>query len=88
VARETRLTDRNGSRPRLAVSATRSTPGWCLGCLGFEVSTGSRLGLGLVGTVTVFYDLRSREEDRLLAARYPGASHDRAAVKRFVPGVC
>jgi protein-S-isoprenylcysteine O-methyltransferase Ste14 len=61
--------------------------GWCLGCLGFEVWAGSRVGVGLVGVLIVFYDLRSREEERLLAARYAGMSDYRVAVKRFVPGV-
>ena len=61
--------------------------GWCLGSLGLEVLAGSRLGGGVVGALMVFYDLKSREEDKLLAARYPCAGDYRAAVKRFIPGI-
>jgi hypothetical protein len=35
----------------------------------------------------VFYDLRSREADRLLAGRYENMSGYRVAVKPFVLGV-
>jgi protein-S-isoprenylcysteine O-methyltransferase Ste14 len=61
--------------------------GWCLGSLGFEVATGSRLGISAASALIVFYDLKSREEDRHLADRYPGAGRYGSDVKRFVPGV-
>ena len=61
--------------------------GWCLGSLGFEAVTGSRLGVSVAVALIVFYDLKAREEDRHLADRYPGAASYRADVKRFVPGV-
>jgi protein-S-isoprenylcysteine O-methyltransferase Ste14 len=61
--------------------------GWILGSLGLEVLSGSRLEVGVVGALMVFDDRIAREEDRLLADRYPGAADYRAAVERFIPGV-
>ena len=61
--------------------------GWCLGGLGFEILFGSWLGVGVVGGVAVFYDLKAREEEKLLDERYPDGASYRAAVDRFVPGV-
>ncbi|HSS11117.1 MAG TPA: methyltransferase [Acidimicrobiales bacterium] len=61
--------------------------GWCLGSLGLEVLAGSRLGVGVVGGLMVFYDLKAREEDRLLVERYSGGAGYRSAVNRFIPGV-
>jgi protein-S-isoprenylcysteine O-methyltransferase Ste14 len=61
--------------------------GWCLGSLGFEVFSGSRLGASLAAALIVFYDLKAREEDQHLAERYPGAASYRAHVKRLVPRV-
>jgi protein-S-isoprenylcysteine O-methyltransferase Ste14 len=61
--------------------------GWCLGGLGFEILFGSRLGLGVVGGVALFYDLKAREEEKLLDQQYPDGARYRAAVDRFIPGV-
>jgi protein-S-isoprenylcysteine O-methyltransferase Ste14 len=61
--------------------------GWLLGSLGFEVAVGSPLGVGLAGTLVVFYDLKSREEDRQLRVRFTEAAGYQASVKRFIPRV-
>ena len=61
--------------------------GWCLGALGFEILLGSRLGVAVVGGLAVFYDLKAREEEKLLDRRYPDGASYRAEVARFVPGV-
>jgi protein-S-isoprenylcysteine O-methyltransferase Ste14 len=61
--------------------------GWCLGGLGLEILAGSRLGVGAVAALAVFYDVKSREEDKLLVRRYPDADGYIVSVKRFVPRV-
>jgi protein-S-isoprenylcysteine O-methyltransferase Ste14 len=61
--------------------------GWLLGSLGFEIAVGSPLGLGLAATLVVFYDVKSREEDRQLRARFAEAAGYQASVKRFIPRV-
>lgn len=61
--------------------------GWCLGALGAELLAGSMLGVGVALAVMVFYDLRSREEERLLVDRYPHYVAYKRHAKRFIPGV-
>jgi protein-S-isoprenylcysteine O-methyltransferase Ste14 len=61
--------------------------GWCLGALGFELLTGSLLGVGFALALVVYYDLRAREEERLLRARYPAYVAYQRRAKRFIPGL-
>jgi protein-S-isoprenylcysteine O-methyltransferase Ste14 len=59
--------------------------GWCVAALGAALLTGSPIGIGLAGVLAVFYDLRSREEERLLAQRYPSYSVYAQHTSKFVP---
>jgi protein-S-isoprenylcysteine O-methyltransferase Ste14 len=61
--------------------------GWCLGSLGLEILAGSRLGVGAVAALVLFYDVKSREEDKLLVRRYLDADDYVLSVKRLVPRV-
>jgi protein-S-isoprenylcysteine O-methyltransferase Ste14 len=61
--------------------------GWCLSGLGFEVLTGSRVGIGVAGGLIAFYDIRARQEDKLLTDQYSGAADYCRTVARLVPGV-
>lgn len=61
--------------------------GWCLAALGLALILGSLLGVGVAIAAVVYYDLRTREEDRLLLKRYPDYDAYRRRVKRFVPRV-
>jgi protein-S-isoprenylcysteine O-methyltransferase Ste14 len=45
------------------------------------------LGVGVALAVVGFYDLRSREEERLLVERYPDYAAYQRHTKRFLPGV-
>lgn len=60
--------------------------GWCLGALGGTLLTGSWLGTGVSAALMVFYDLKAREEERLLAERYPEYRAYTRQTSRFVPG--
>lgn len=62
--------------------------GWCLGAFGFALIFGSVLGIGVAVALVVFYDLRTREEEKFLMTRYPDYGAYRQRVKgRLVPGV-
>lgn len=61
--------------------------GWCLGAFGFALIFGSLLGVGVAVALLVFYDLRTREEEKFLLRQYPDYDAYRQRVKRFVPGV-
>lgn len=61
--------------------------GWCLGAFGFALIFGSVLGVGVGVALVVFYDLRTREEEKFLSQQYAGYDAYRARVKRFVPGI-
>jgi protein-S-isoprenylcysteine O-methyltransferase Ste14 len=57
------------------------------GALGGELLVGSILGVGVALALVVFYDRRSREEERFLADRYPNYAAYKRRAKRFIPGV-
>jgi protein-S-isoprenylcysteine O-methyltransferase Ste14 len=61
--------------------------GWCLGALGGELLAGSIVGVGVALALVVFYDRRSREEERFLADRYPDYAAYKRRAERFIPGV-
>jgi len=61
--------------------------GWCLGAFGFALTFGSWLGVGVAVALVVFYDLRTREEEKFLLRQYDGYAAYRERVKRFVPGI-
>jgi protein-S-isoprenylcysteine O-methyltransferase Ste14 len=61
--------------------------GWYLGALGEALVSGSMLGLGIAAALAAFYDLRSREEERLLAERYGTYAAYLGSSSRFVPGI-
>ena len=62
--------------------------GWCLGAFGFALIFGSVLGVGVAVALVVFYDLRTREEEKFLLGQYPDYGPYRQRVKRrFLPGL-
>ena len=61
--------------------------GWIVGTLGWELLARSLLGLGVTVALLVFYDLKSREEDKWLVEKYIGYAAYKDKVKRFVPWV-
>ena len=61
--------------------------GWCLAAAGGALLTGSTLGRGVAAGLGAFYDLRSREEERLLAERYAAYATYSGSSRRFVPGL-
>ena len=61
--------------------------GWLLGAFGLALIFGSLLGLGIAIVLLVYYDLRTREEEKHLLQSYPGYRAYMARVRRFVPGV-
>jgi protein-S-isoprenylcysteine O-methyltransferase Ste14 len=56
-----------------------------LGALGSALVSGSLLGLAAAAVAAVFYDLRAREEERLLAERYPGYIAYGRSSRRLLP---
>ena len=61
--------------------------GWCLGSLGFALVFGSALGVAVAVGLVIFYDLRTRDEDKHLMLRYPDYAQYMVRVRRFVPGI-
>jgi protein-S-isoprenylcysteine O-methyltransferase Ste14 len=61
--------------------------GWCLGALGAALAAGSLPGLGVAVALAALYDLRARDEERLLAARYPAYAAYARRSSRLVPKV-
>ncbi len=61
--------------------------GWCLGSFGLALLTGSVLGVGVAVALVVFYDLRTREEEKFLLRQYPEYAAYKERVRRFVPGL-
>lgn len=56
--------------------------------LGLELSVGSLMGAGFVAAAFIYYDLRTREEERWLGAAYPGFDGYRRQVRgRLIPGL-
>jgi len=61
--------------------------GWILGVLGWALLWSSLFGLGVAAALFVFYDLKSREEERWLLQKYPRYAAYKSTVRRFIPGV-
>jgi protein-S-isoprenylcysteine O-methyltransferase Ste14 len=61
--------------------------GWSLSAVGGALLTGSTLGLCVAALGGAFYDLRSREEERLLAQRFAAYQAYARCSSRFIPGV-
>ena len=59
--------------------------GWILGTLGLELVACSSLGIGVAVALFVFYDFRTREEERWLVAKYPAYRAYVTTVNRFIP---
>ncbi len=61
--------------------------GLILGTLGWALLTESLLGILLVVVLFVFFDLKSRREERWLAETYPDYGNYKKQVKKLIPGV-
>ena len=61
--------------------------GLIAGCLGWALVHNSLLALLLAAGVFVFFDVKSRREERAMAARYPAYGAYQARVRRFSPFV-
>ena len=61
--------------------------GWILGTFGLALLTRSSVGVGVAVALFVFYDFKSREEEKWLVKKYPGYPAYVNAVKRFIPFV-
>src|SRR5262245_14514604 len=61
--------------------------GWILGTFGLALLTRSSVGVGVTVALFVFYDFKSRAEEKWLVKTYPGYSAYIIAVKRFIPFV-
>lgn len=53
--------------------------------LGLALATGSLMRLVIVAILLVFFDLKSRSEERWLQERYPEYDHYRTKVKKLIP---
>lgn len=61
--------------------------GWCLGAFGFALIFGSLLGVGVAVALFVYYDLRTREEEKHLLVQYSGyEEYTRRVRGRLFPG--
>ena len=61
--------------------------GWTGIALGWGMLTGSPLAVGVALATAVYYDRRSRVEERALVAAYPDYAVYRGGVKRLIPGL-
>ena len=61
--------------------------GWIIGTIGWELLVRSLFGIGVGIVLLIFYDFKSREEERGLLKRYTGYAAYRGRVKRFIPWV-
>lgn len=59
--------------------------GIALGAIGWSLWWGSLPALALALLLVVWFDLKSRREERWLVAKYPGYEAYRARVKKLVP---
>jgi protein-S-isoprenylcysteine O-methyltransferase Ste14 len=61
--------------------------GLILGTLGWSVWNANLLGVGLAALLFVFFDLKSRREERWLMEAYPDYAQYRRRVKKLIPFV-
>jgi len=61
--------------------------GWILATLGLELAADSPSGVAVAVALFVFFDLKSREEERWLVATYGDYPSYARRVKRFIPFV-
>ena len=61
--------------------------GIVIGGFGWALVTASPMTLGLAVLATVFFDLKSRREERWLEDRFPGYPAYRARTRRLIPFV-
>jgi len=61
--------------------------GWIIATVGWALLFCSFLGIAVAVAIFIFYDLRSREEERWLDLQYPDYPAYRHNVKRFIPGI-
>ncbi len=59
--------------------------GLIIGALGWALLTNSLLALGLAVVLLLFFDIKSRREERQLLARFPGYADYRRRVRKFFP---
>ena len=61
--------------------------GLILGTLGWSLWNANLLGVGLAVLLFVFFDLKSRREERWLMEAYPGYAQYRCRVRKLIPFV-
>jgi protein-S-isoprenylcysteine O-methyltransferase Ste14 len=61
--------------------------GLIMGTLGWALWHANLLGIGLAILLFVFFDVKSRREERWLAEAYPGYADYRQRVKKLIPWV-
>ena len=61
--------------------------GLILGTLGLGIFRASPLGIGLAVILLVFFDLKSRREEKWLVEAYPGYVNYQKRVKKLIPWV-
>lgn len=61
--------------------------GWILGTLGGALLISSLLGIGVAIALFIFYDLKSREEEKWLNQKYVDYPAYQRQVKKFIPWV-
>ena len=59
--------------------------GLIIGALGWSLLTNSLLALGLAVVLLIFFDIKSRREERQLLARFPAYADYRRRVRKFFP---
>ncbi len=61
--------------------------GLILGTLGWALFRANVLGVGLALVLFIFFDLKSRQEERWLAEAYPGYDAYRHRVRKLIPWI-
>jgi len=61
--------------------------GLILGTLGWSLWRANLIGIGLAFALFVFFDLKSRREERWLMEAYPGYTEYRRRVRKLIPFV-
>lgn len=59
--------------------------GLILGTLGWGIFRSSLLGIGLAGVLFIFFDLKSRREEKWLVEAYPGYAGYQRHVRKLIP---